>query len=183
MNRRTKSRCENSKGVPRVPLECRRRADTMKRIAHLPLTLLIVTLLLVPLHANCENSSESIEKGKTIHLKLLARHKKIDNFYRGPFLWGELTEKPLCCISVPASDWESLDEGKKELLARYAESLIGRIKADPFRYAKVNRNAPMASAVRRNVAAMSKDSWGIVVGPVSPDGRDIGTDRIARSGK
>jgi hypothetical protein len=143
----------------------------------------MVTLLIIPLDGKCENPSESIKEGKAIHLEILARHKKIDRFYREPYLWGEATSKPLCCISVPAKDWESLAEKKKELLTRYAASLVKKVKADPFKYAKVSLNAPLASVVRGNVAAMTDDSWGIMVGSISPDGRDIGADRIARSGK
>lgn len=155
----------------------------MKRIACLFLNFLVVAVLLVPFYAKCEELTESIERGRTLHLKILENFKKIDVFYKEPYLWGELTNKPLCCISVPTSEWEALDEAKKELLTRYAQSFINKIKAEPFKYAKVNPNAPMASAISRNVAAMSENSWGIMVGSISQDGKDINADRIARSGK
>lgn len=145
--------------------------------------MLIVIIFLHPLHGKSENTSESVKEGKAIHMEILARYKKIDKFYREPYLWGELTSKPLCCISVPEKDWELLTPKKKELLARYAASLVKKIKANPFKYAKVSPTAPLASAVRNNVAAMTDDSWGIMVGSISADGRDIGADRIARAGK
>lgn len=154
----------------------------MKRTAYLSLILFLVALFLVPAQGECGNSSENIEKGKAMHLAILSRHKKIDKFYREPFLWGELTGKPLCCISVSEKDWESLDEPKKKLLADYAKSLVGKIKTDPFKYGKVGPTAQMAPVVRKNVAGMTDGSWGIMVGAVSPNGRDILADRIARSG-
>lgn len=155
----------------------------MRRTAYLSLVLLTVTLFVVPLDGKCESLSESIKEGRAIHLGILASHKKIDRFYREPYLWGEATSKPLCLISVPANDWESLAEKKKELLARYAASLVKKVKADPFKYAKVSPNTPLSSVVRGNVAVMTDDSWGIMVGSISADGRDIGADWIARSGK
>lgn len=154
----------------------------MRKTTCVYLILLIVTLFLVSVEGECGNLSENIEKGKAVHLAILSRYKKIDRFYREPFLWGELTGKPLCCISVPEKEWESLDETKKKLLADYVKSLVNKIKANPFKYAKVSPTAPMAAVVRRNIAAMTRDSWGIMVGSITPDGRDMGADRIARSG-
>jgi len=166
-----------------LPIPIRHKGgEAMRRIGWKFLTLLIAALFLLPMSGKCENLSEITKEGKAIHLEILARHKKIDKFYREPYIWGELTNKPLCCISVPAKDWELLTPKKKDLLTRYAASLVKKIKAAPFKYAKVSPTAPAAAAVRSNVAAMTDDSWGIMVGSVSADGRDIGADRIARSG-
>lgn len=155
----------------------------MRRTACLFLNFFVAAVFLFPFYARCEDLKESVENGRALHLTILASHKKVDAFYKEPYLWGELTNKPLCCISIPTSEWESLDEVKKELLARYAQSLTNRIKADPLKYAKISPNSPKASTVLRNIAAMSDDSWCIMVGSISKDGIDIGADRIARSGK
>lgn len=155
----------------------------MRRTAYISFILLIVVLLFIPLNGRCESSPPNIKEGKTLHLHILARNKKIDKFYREPFVWGSGTNRPLCCISVPVRDWESLPESKKQTLAHYAASLVGKVKANPFKYAGVKANAPAALAVRGNIAGMTDDSWCIMTGAISPDGRDIGADQIARSGK
>ena len=155
----------------------------MRQNALLSLIVLMLILLFLPFDGMSENPSEGIKEGRTIHLEILARHKKLDKFYQEPYLWGEVTSKPLCCISLPIEDWESLPEKDKDSLASYAASLVKKIKADPFKYAKVSLNASLASVVRTKVVAMTDDSWGIMVGSISPDGIDIGADRIARSGK
>jgi hypothetical protein len=118
------------------------------------------------------------KQGHDLHLRILASNPRIDKFYRQPFIHGALSNKPVCCISVPVVNWRSLSEPEKQALKNYASSLVNQVKADPFKYSGVAVNAPVAPNVRRNVAAMSNNSWGIIVGKISPDGRDILSDQI-----
>lgn len=155
----------------------------MKRTAIMTWVLITALSFLIPSNGICENSSERIKEGRELHLKILNSHKKIDKSYREPFIHGGLTSNPICCISVPVKDWESLPDSRKQALADYAASLVKKVKADPFKYTGVSANAPAASAVRVNVTKMTDASWGIMVGDVSPDSRDITSDRIVRSGK
>ena len=116
--------------------------------------------------------------GQNIHLKILASHPKIDKFYQEPFIYGGFTKAPICCISVPETNWKSLSASDKQALKDYASSLVEKVKSDPFKYARIPSGAPAASNVRHNVSTMSDNSWGIVVGKISPDGRDILVDKI-----
>lgn len=145
--------------------------------------MLMAVLLLIPSFGTCEGLPEKIKEGQDLHLKILARHKSIDKFYRKPFIHGSATSNPLCCIAVPFKDWESLPEEKKRALADYAASLVKKVKANPFKYTGITPNAPAANLIRANVAKMTDDSWGIMAGNITPDGRDIISDKIVRSGK
>jgi len=145
--------------------------------------LLIGVFLLIPYSGTCEDVSQKIKEGQDLHLKILARHISIDKFYREPFIHGSATSNPLCCIAVPLRDWESLSDGKKQALADYAASLVMKVKANPFKYTGINPNAPAAKLIRANVEKMTDNSWGIMAGNITPDGRDITSDKIVRSGK
>ena len=155
----------------------------MRLIAILSEILLIVIFLLIPCFGTAEDLSYKIKNGQDLHLKILAHHKTIDKFYREPFIHGSATSNPLCCIAVPLKDWESLPDEKKQALADYAASLVKRVKANPFKYTGINPNAPAANFIRANVAKMTDNSWGIMAGNISSDGRDITSDKIVRSGK
>ena len=155
----------------------------MRLMAILTGILLISVFLLIPCFGTCEDLPQKIKEGQDLHLKILARHKSIDKFYREPFIHGSPTSNPLCCIAVPLKDWESLPDEKKQALADYAASLVKKVKASPFKYTGINPNAPAANLIRANVAKMTDNSWGIMAGNISPDGRDITSDKIVRSGK
>ena len=144
----------------------------------------VLTVLLVFITLGiCESSTLKANEGKEVHMKILSHHKRIDKFYRSPFIEGSGTSTPLCCISVPSRDWDSLPESKKQALADYAASLVRVVKANPFKYAGISSNAPAAPAIASNIAKMTSNSWCIMVGNISSDGRDINSDRVARSGK
>jgi hypothetical protein len=143
-----------------------------------------VVMFLIASSAISDEQAARAKQGQEFHLAILTKHKRIDKFYRNPFVEGVLTANPLLCISVPEKDWESLPESKKQALAAYVASLIDKLKSDPFKYYNgVDVNAPAAPTARRNIERMSGQSWGIMVGGISPDGKDIMSDRIARSGK
>ena len=155
----------------------------MRLMATLSGILLIVVFLLMPCIGTSGDLAQKIKEGQDLHLKILARHKSIDKFYREPFIHGSATSNPLCCIAVPLKDWESLPDEKKQALAAYAASLIKEVKANPFRYTGISPNAPAAKYIRSNVEKMTDNSWGIMAGNITPDGRDITSDKIVRSGK
>jgi hypothetical protein len=60
--------------------------------------------------------------------------------------------------------------------------MVKIVKIDPFNYCGVARNAPIASKIRKNVGNMNNNSWGIMSGRISEDGRDILSDKLVRSG-
>lgn len=155
----------------------------MRRTPLIAFVFIMALFLIMPIIGKCETSSESIKRGRELHLKILARHKKIDKFYKEPYIFGGATANPLCTISVPIKDWESLPNDKKQLLATYAAGSIDQVKKNPYKYARVSPNAPAAAMIAGNVARMSADSWAIMVGSVTPDGKDILSDKTAMSGK
>jgi len=156
----------------------------MARLFLLAGALSVMVMLLMPSIPRCLEQQTKIEQGKKLHLAILDKHRKIDKFYREPFVNGILTSTPLLCISVPENDWESLPESKKSMLAAYVASLLDNLKSDPFMYYNgVDANAPAAPTALKNIKKMSSESWGIMVGRISPDGRDIMSDRVARSGR
>lgn len=141
-------------------------------------------LFLLPSRSACQEQHGMAKKGKEIHLAILNKHKKVAKVYRDPFVRGALSTKPLLCISVPAGDWAALPENKKDALAAYVASLLGKLKSDPFFYdSGIDPDAPAASIASRNIKSMSSKSWGIMTGRISPDGQDILSDRIAKAGK
>lgn len=155
----------------------------MKATAILIWILALTVFLVSPSLGICDTSLLRTKEGKEIHMKILSHHKRIDKFYRSPFIEGSGTSNPLCCISVPSRDWDSLTESKKQALADYAASLVKIVKANPFKYAGISSKAPAAPAIGANIAKMTSNSWCIMVGDISSDGRDINSDRIAKSGK
>ena len=122
------------------------------------------------------------EEGYELHRQILDRCPETGEFYRNPFVWGAGTSTPLCCILVPINDWDSLPDGKKDLLAHYAASFVDRVKADPFRYMSILESSPVAPLLRANVQKMTVDGWGIVVGYIADGSRDIRSAHIAKSG-
>jgi len=152
----------------------------MRLMATLSGILLIVVFLLIPCFGTSEDLSQKIKEGRDLHLKILARYKSIEKSYHEPFIHGAATSNPLCCIAVPLKDWESLADEKKQTLAAYAASLVNEVKANPFKYTGINPNAPAAKVIRANVAKMTDNSWGIMAGNITPNGRDITSDKIVR---
>lgn len=143
----------------------------------------LALFLAIPINGSCESQENRIKEGKDIHTKILNRHKKIDRYYRKPFIHGALTETPLSCIAVPDKEWRTLSDSKKQALAAYAASFVKKVKADPSKYTGTNKNAPLAPRINSNALKMSDASWCIFAGEITPDGRDILLDRMVLSGK
>jgi hypothetical protein len=122
------------------------------------------------------------DKGKLLHASLLGRHAGIDHYYRRPVLWGAATGQPLAVICVPIDDWSGLTADDRGDLKAYAASLVNLVQSDPFTYSGIPASAPAAPLVRRNAAGMTAASWGVLVGKLSPDGRDILSDEIVVRG-
>ena len=123
------------------------------------------------------------EQGKAIHLRILKRHPQIDQFYERPFLYGEATDSPLIVISVPIKDWESISSKERDSLCEYVASLVTQARLSPFSYTEIPQTAPFAPKLRENVSKMTDRSWGILVGQISEDGRDINSDKLLKTGK
>ncbi len=145
------------------------------------LTLLLI-ILIHPAFAESPKASSQVREGKNLHLRILARHSKLDKFYQQPDLWGGLTDSPKVTIYVPIAEWEKMTAKEQDLLAAYVSSLIKTVQSNPLQYARVPENAPAAPQIRSNASKMSDKSWQIIAGPLSPDGRDILADSTVRSG-
>jgi hypothetical protein len=65
---------------------------------------LLLILLIHPVSAATPIASSEEKEGKNFHLKILARHSKLDKFYQLPDLIGGLTDSPKVTIYVPAAD-------------------------------------------------------------------------------
>jgi hypothetical protein len=84
----------------------------------------LLTCLLQPvLAAQDKNNSAAIE-GKKLHLRILARHPKLDKFYKQPDLYGGLTASPKVTIYLPMADWNKTTPKERDMLAAYVSSLI-----------------------------------------------------------
>lgn len=123
------------------------------------------------------------EQGKELHLKILKKHPKIDQFYARPTLYAELTNEPLVVINIPIRDWRSISEKEKSILCEYVASLINQVRSNPFSYTRIPQNAPIAPKLRESVSKMTERSWGILAGRISEDGRDIYSDELVKTGK
>lgn len=132
---------------------------------------------------NIATSKTPSEQGRELHLRILRKHPKIDRFYEKPMLSGELTDNPLVVINVPAKDWASISEKDRDLLCKYVASLVTKVRSSPFSYTTIPENAPIASRVKQNISKMTDRSWGIRVGRISEDGRDIYSDKVVKTGQ
>jgi hypothetical protein len=126
---------------------------------------------------------ELAAKGKALHSAILDRHPKIDGFYREPSLWGAASPDPLAVITVPESDWATLAPDEIEALKAYASSQVNGVRSAPLAKSGIPATAPGAPLVRQNATLMGASSWGIMVGRISDDGRDILSDRVATRGR
>ncbi|MFZ2445749.1 MAG: hypothetical protein WAW37_05290 [Syntrophobacteraceae bacterium] len=149
----------------------------------------MVVCVAVPMLANAVDQKETsqasqsrIEAGKILHIQILDRHPQIDKFYRRPLLHAGLTDKPLAVICLPVSDWQTLTESERASICAYAANLVAAVKAKPFQYTQMPPTAPAASTLRGKVAKMTNDSYGILAGRISEDGRDILSDEVVRCG-
>jgi hypothetical protein len=129
------------------------------------------------------DTTNLIKEGHALHLKILSKYPRIDSFYRQPFIQGSGTNNPISCISLPEKEWNGLSDSKKKALSMYAQSLINKVKANPFKYSGVSSSAPAAGLIRANVNRMSNNSWGIMVGDFTNNGSDIISGRIVGYGK
>lgn len=132
-----------------------------------------------------KSSSKIIDKekeGMKIHLRILRKYKKIDAFYKSPTIWGVMTGNPLAIISIPIREWEKMSEKERDYISKYAAGMVKIVKIDPFKYCQIPNNAPVAPMIRKNVSNMNQNSWGIMGGRISDDGRDILSDKLVRSG-
>jgi hypothetical protein len=145
----------------------------------LHLSIYLLGFFVIALSCGAATVTDNAGIGRSLHLKILRSHPKIDNFYRKPFIHGGLTNNPTCCISVPEQDWRSLSPSEKQALKDYAASLVQRVKSDPAKYAAIPSDTT-ASNLKRNVSKMNENSWGIMVGKISQDGRDISSDEIVK---
>jgi len=123
------------------------------------------------------------EQGKELHIRLLKRHTKIDQFYEKPMLYAELSNDPLVVINLPIEDWDSISADERNLLCEYVASLVNQVRSNPFSYTKIPPDAPIAPRLRANISKMTDKSWGILAGRISEDGRDIYSDKLVKTGK
>jgi len=143
----------------------------------------LLTCLLQPvLAAQDKNNSAAIE-GKKLHLRILARHPKLDKFYKQPDLYGGLTASPKVTIYLPMADWNKTTPKERDMLAAYVSSLIKQVQANPLKYARIQANAPASPQIKNNTSTMNEKSWQIIAGQLSPDGRDILADSTVLSGQ
>ncbi len=147
------------------------------------ITVFFLACLLQPVLATSNNNNSVAIEGKRLHLRILARHPKLDKFYQQPDLYGGLTASPKVTIYLPLADWNTISSKERDLLAAYVSGLIKQVKASPLKYARIQANAPAASQVKNNAATMTEKSWQIIAGQLSPDGRDILADLTVRSGQ
>jgi hypothetical protein len=122
------------------------------------------------------------QRGKALHLALLARHKGLDRTYRTPNIEGAMTPDPVCVIHLTVDDWSGLAPAQKRDLADYISSMVAVMKTDPMKYTGIPASAPMAPRIRENVERMTATSWEIVTGAIISGGRDICSDRTVLSG-
>jgi len=127
-------------------------------------------------------SQDQATRGQSLHEKILARYPRVDAYYKKAYLSGALSENPLSVISVPAADWEALSEEKRICLEAYAASRINAIRSSPFDSLTIPSDAPAAPLVRQRVSNMTADSWGVMVGAISVDGRVIQPDNLVIKG-
>jgi hypothetical protein len=144
--------------------------------------ILLICLFQPALAAQEKDNSASIE-GKKLHLTILARHPKLDKFYKQPDLYGGLTASPKVTIYLPITDWNKTSPKERNKLAAYVSSLIKNVKANPLKYARIKANAPVSPQIKNNAVTMNEKSWQIIAGQLSPDGRDILADSTVLSGQ
>lgn len=137
----------------------------------------------VPKPVISEFSPDQIARGKSVHERILSNYPGIHAFYKKAYLWGALTEEPLSMIAVPTTDWKTLSEAERNALDAYAASWVNSIRSSPFDFSNIPSDAPAARLVRQKVSKMTADSWGIMTGPVSPDGHAIMTDNLVVKGR
>jgi len=130
-----------------------------------------------------ELPGESVTSGKAIHLRVLASYPALHSFYLQPVLWNALRGEPLAVVALPLEQWEHLGGEDRASLQAYAESLVPEVRSAPFRYSTVPESAPVAPTIRQRVARMTAESWGILAGSISADGRDIMVGRIVARGR
>ena len=141
---------------------------------------ILVGTLLSLSFVNCASSSQGINEGKNIFYTILSRYERLNTCYREPYVAGGGTSDPVCCIIVPTRDWNSLSESRKQALSIYTESLINKVKANPIKYSGVR---PVAPFVADNILKMRSNSWCIITGQITPDGKDISIDDTVMSGR
>lgn len=120
-------------------------------------------------------------EGRALHLSIINKYPSLAKEYKQPFIFGGLTENPICLISVPSKDWASLSREKKLRLFDYAQSLIPVVKANPDKYAGLGPNAPIAPRVRANISRMNDSSWGVDVGDFTNGSKDLLSGNIITS--
>ena len=136
-----------------------------------------------PALAASKFSVVQVEAGRALHALILGRHPGVERFYKRATLWGAMTESPLVIISVPSADWRALSSAEQESLKAYAASCVEAVRASPFSYTNIPASAPLAPTIRQKAAAMTANSWGIMAGAISSDGRDIMSDDVVVRGQ
>lgn len=101
-------------------------------------------------------SPTQVESGRTLHEQILRRYRSLDASYRMALLHGALTKEPRAIICVPEAAWHALSTSEQDDLRAYA-----------------------ASCMR----AAGADRWGIMIGAITADGRDILSDSIVARGR
>lgn len=133
--------------------------------------------------ATTRNTSVDDAEGKALWEDLMSQHPELDPFYKRPVLWGALSPRPLTVIHVVKDDWERLSNEQKTALERYAGTQVKVVQSAPLKHCNVRTsNLNLAMSVTSKAQSMSDRHWGIMVGKITPDGRDITADKIIRSG-
>lgn len=126
-------------------------------------------------------AASPVEQGRQILTKILSAYPSLSASYQSPDLLGALQD-PLAILTIPEEAWNRLSGNERALLGIYAQSLIPMVKADPFRFAGLSPNAPLAPRIRASVARMTSGSWGIMVGATHNDGKDVLYNHLAIRG-
>lgn len=136
----------------------------------------------LPAATEPEFSAAQVERGRALHVKIFDKYPKFNQRTRKAFLWGSVIGPSLAVIPVPSKDWQKLSKEDRDSLGAYAASLVDVVRAFPFEFANIPESAPIAPTIRKNAAAMTSSSWGIMIGAISPDGRDLMVDDVAVRG-
>lgn len=146
--------------------------------------IILILIFCLILTSSIPASSENVyEDGKKLHTVMLRQYKSLEPLNYEPYIFGIGTEKPLCCIVVPIKAWNKSSNEQKELLKKYAQNRIAKVKSDPFKYAgNLSPMPSIASQFKANVEKMNDKSWCVMAGNVAKDGKSILLDKTVATG-
>ena len=121
---------------------------------------------------------QTVEQGRAIFAAITEQYPNVHLT-----IWGLATANPAVALFIPEMEWSELSKEEQVSLAKYVESQIAIIRANPRKYVDATFRAdPLYGTYRTKIARLCRDCWIIGVGRLTMDKKGALFEKVVVQG-